>query len=140
MATVSQRLRAIGLRQAFGLMLVAVFGLGSLGAFLPVEWPPLLKDVVVGYLLAVPAVRFALVLVRVALAPGGTTSGEPDLYRVVPMTTGQARYRHHRLALFIGYLAFGWISVGLMAPLGFSPEARAAASYLLALGFACHLL
>ncbi|MGF9764346.1 hypothetical protein AAII07_55520 [Microvirga sp. 0TCS3.31] len=134
MATVPQRLRAIGLRLAFGLMLVAVFGLGSLGAFLPVEWPPLLKEVVVGYLLAVLVVRFALVVVQVALAPDEATLGEPDRYRVVPMTTGQARYWHRRLALFIGYFAFGWITVGLMAPLGFSPEVRAAASYLLAVG------
>ncbi|WP_150117752.1 hypothetical protein [Microvirga vignae] len=112
---------------------MAILGLGSVGAFLPIEWPPLLNELVLGYLLAVLVVRFALILVRVALAPGGVELEEPERYRVVSMTAARTRYWHRRLALFIGYFAFGWFTIGLLSPLGFSPETRVAAAYLLAL-------
>ncbi len=68
--TVSERMRAIGLRLAFGLCEVAIFGLGSIGAFLAFDWPPLLRQVVLAYLVAAVVLRLALVLGRFLLAPG----------------------------------------------------------------------
>ncbi len=38
-----ERLRAVGLRTAYGLGLLLAFALGSVGAFLLFDWPPLLK-------------------------------------------------------------------------------------------------
>ena len=67
MATGADRLRMIAMRLGFGLMLVAVFGLGSIGAFLVFDWPPLLRQVVIAYLAAVVLFRLALVVGRVML-------------------------------------------------------------------------
>ena len=132
--TVAERLQLIGLRLAFGLALVATFGVGSIGAFLVFEWPPLLRTVVLAYLLAVLLIRLALVLGRVVLVPGGQGLEDPERYRVVPMDTASARFWHRRIALFIGYYAVGRATIGLLVPLGFSPEVRVAAAYTLGLG------
>ena len=51
-ATANERLRMIGMRLAFGLAHVAIFALGSLGAFLVFDWPPLLRRIVLAYLIA----------------------------------------------------------------------------------------
>ena len=130
----AERLQLIGLRLAFGLALVATFGVGSIGAFLVFEWPPLLRTVVLAYLLAVLLIRLALVLGRVVLVPGGQGFEDPERYRVVPMDTASARFWHRRIALFIGYYAVGRATIGLLVPLGFSPEVRVAAAYTLGLG------
>jgi small-conductance mechanosensitive channel len=134
MATVPQRLRMIGLRLAFGLALVAIFAIGSIGAFLPFEWPPLLREIVLTYLLAVLIVRLVNIVGRVILVPGGRDLDDPERYRVIPMETADARYWHRRIVLFVGYLAFGWATVSLLEPLGFPPPMRSAAAYLLGLG------
>ena len=57
--TPSERMRAIGLRLAFGVSEVAIFGLGSIGAFLAFDWPPLLRQVVLAYLVAAVVLRLA---------------------------------------------------------------------------------
>ena len=59
METVPERMRAIGLRLAFGLSEVVIFGLGSIGAFLAFDWPPLLRQVVLAYLVAAVVLRLA---------------------------------------------------------------------------------
>ena len=75
LTTVGDRLRAVAMRLAFGTGLVVAFALGSVGAFLPFHWPPLLREIVLGYLLAFLVLRLALVIGRFLLAPGaGATS------------------------------------------------------------------
>ena len=44
--TIPERLRGVTIRFALGLGQVIPFALGSVGAFLPCEWPPLLRNVV----------------------------------------------------------------------------------------------
>ena len=134
MGTVPQRLRAIGLRLGFGLALVAIFALGSVGAFLAFEWPPMLKDILLTYLVAILILRLTLILGRVVLVPGGRGLDNPAKYRVIPMNSASARYWYLRIGLFVGYFAFGRATVSLLGPLGFSPEVRLAAAYLLGLG------
>jgi hypothetical protein len=67
---VGDRLRAVAMRLAFGAGLVAAFALGSVGAFLAFDWPPLLREIVLGYLLAFLALRLALVVGGFLLSPG----------------------------------------------------------------------
>jgi small-conductance mechanosensitive channel len=134
MTTLVDRLRLVGMRFGFGLILVTIFGLGSIGAFLIFDWPPLLRQVVLAYLVAVLIVRLTLVVGRVVLAPGRPGLDPPDRYRLIPMDIRHARFWQRRLAWFVGYFAVGWATVGLMGVLGFPPPLRAAAAYLLGLG------
>ncbi len=129
--TVGDRLRALAMRLAFGAGLVAAFALGSVGAFLPFEWPPLLREIVLGYLLAFLALRLALVIGRLLLSPGGT---DVERFRIVPMSTEAARFWQRRLGVLVGWFAFGWVTVALLSILGFSLDARHLVAYLLGLG------
>jgi small-conductance mechanosensitive channel len=125
--TVGQRLRAVAIRLGFGLGLVATFAVGSVGAFLVFDWPPLLREIVLGYLLAFLITRLVLVLGRFLLAPGG------ERFRIVPMSTPAAWFWYRRIALFVGWLAFGWVTVGLLATLGVAPPVRQIVAYTLGL-------
>ena len=73
--TVRERVRAIGMRAAYGLGVLLAFAVGSIGAFLLFEWPPLLKQIVIAYLLVFLIVRLVLVLGRILLAPAPSASG-----------------------------------------------------------------
>ena len=134
METLSERMRAIGLRLAFGLSEVAIFGLGSIGAFLAFDWPPLLRQVVLAYLVAAVVLRLALVLGRFLLAPDVGGPQDAERFRVVPLSADAARFWFRRLALFVGWFAFGRATLDVLSALGFSPEARELVAYTLGLG------
>ncbi|WP_157934162.1 hypothetical protein [Microvirga ossetica] len=122
METVSERMRAIGLRLAFGLSEVVIFGLGSIGAFLAFDWPPLLRQVVLAYLIAAVVLRLVLVLGRFLLAPDGGGPQDADRFRVVPLSAGAARFWFRRLALFVGWFAFGRATLDVLSALGSHPR------------------
>jgi moderate conductance mechanosensitive channel len=128
LATVGERLRAVAVRLAYGTGSVIAFAIGSVGAFLAFDWPPLLREIVLGYLLALLTVRLTLVAGRFLLAPSG------ERFRILPIATPTAWFWYRRLGLLIGWLAFGWVTVGLLATLGMSTEARRLVAYLLGLG------
>jgi small-conductance mechanosensitive channel len=126
--TVGERLRAVAVRLAYGTGTVAVFAIGSVGAFLVLSWPLLLHEIVLGYLFAFLIVRLTLVLGRFLFAPSD------ERFRIVPMSTAAAWFWVRRLALFMGWLAFGWITVSLLVTLGMAVGARQLVAYTLGLG------
>src|SRR4051794_9588663 len=127
----SHRLRATAVHLGFELTALAVFALGSVGAFLPLDWPPLLKQIVLAYLIAALAWRLALVVSRVLLEPG---KREFAGHRLVPMPDEAASFWHRRVVLFAGWFAFGWATIEALLALGFSPEARSLVAFTLGLG------
>ncbi|MFL4989734.1 MAG: mechanosensitive ion channel family protein [Microvirga sp.] len=132
--TPSARLRAIGLLLAFGISEVAIFGLGSIGAFLAFDWPPLLRQVVLACLVAAVILRLTLVLGRFLLAPDVGGPQDAERFCVVPLPADAARFWYRRLALFVGWFAFGRAMLDVLSALGFSPEARELVAYTLGLG------
>lgn len=128
LATVGERLRAVAIRLAYGMGMIATFAIGSVGAFLALDWPPLLREIVLGYLLAFLVLRLTLVTSRFLLAP------ERERFRILPMSTEVARFWHLRLGLLVGWLTFGWVTVGLVHTLGVSMPARQIVAYTLGLG------
>jgi len=62
------------------------------GAFLVFAWPPLLREIVLGYLFAFLIVRLMLLLSRFPFAPA------VECFRVVPMSTEAAWFLARRLA------------------------------------------
>lgn len=125
--TVGDRLRAAGIRMCFGLGLVIVFAVGTVGAFLAFTWPPLLREIVLGYLTAFLVLRITLVFGRFILAPGG------ERFRLVPMNTAAAWFWYRRICLAVGWLAIGWVTVGLLGTLGLSFSSRVLIAYVLGL-------
>jgi moderate conductance mechanosensitive channel len=121
-------------RFAFGLTSVAVFALGSIGAFLAFEWPPLLKQIVLAYLVAALAWRVALLFGRLLLEPRFADDEEAPRYRLVPMPDEAAAFWHMRLGLFAGWFAFGWATCEVLVTLGFSKDAQSLVAFTLGLG------
>ncbi len=128
MTTVNDRLRLVAARFAFALGSVVAFVLGSFGPFLARSWPPLLGEMLFGYLVAFLATRIAVVLGHFLLAP------DAERFRIAPMGDPAACFWSRRFTVFVGWFAFGWVTIGLLSTLGFSPEGRELAAYLLGLG------
>src|SRR4051794_34146042 len=131
--TVAHRLRATAVRFGFGLAAVAVFEAGSIGAFLALDWPPVLRAIVLAYLIAALASRVALLVSRLLLEPR-ISADDAARYRLVPMPEEAAAFWHLRIGAFTGWLAFGWASCDALAALGFSDDALSLVAFTLGLG------
>src|SRR5215813_9224029 len=125
--TVKERLHIVVLRFAFAVGLVVAFALGSIGPFLALDWPPLLREGLLGLLVAFLVVRIANVVGRFLLAPYN------ERFRVIPMDTEAARFWRRRFVWFVGWFAFGWVIVGFGVHLGYTLEARQLVAYALGL-------
>ena len=127
-ASVGERLASIGLRFAMDLGGVAAFTLGSAAMFLAFDWPVRTRQAVMGVLVAFILVRLALVVSRALLSPRDAR------LRILPASDAQADYRHRRIVLFAGWLAFGWVLVRWLAGLGMNLPSVQIVAYLLGLG------
>ena len=107
---VKDRLYLVALRFAFGVGLVAAFALGGICPFLVFDWPPLLRQMLFGLLIAFLVVRIANAVSHFLLAP------HHERFRVIPMDTTEARFWHRRLVMFVGWFAFSWVIVGFGVP------------------------
>jgi len=125
--TVGDRLRVVALRFAFAVGLVAAFALGSIGPFLALDWPPLLREALFGLLMAFLVVRIARVVGHFLLAP------HHERFRIIPMDTAAAHFWLRRVVWFVGWFAFGWVIVGFGVTLGYTLEARQLVAYALGL-------
>src|SRR5262249_18855551 len=134
LSTVGERLRAVLARFAWSLGQLAAFTLGSVGAFLAFDWPPLLREIVLSYILAFLALRSALVIGQFFLAPVGGDPEDVARFRITPMGTSAARYWYRRIAWLVSWFAFGYVTIGLLNTLGFQPDARRLVAYVLGLG------
>jgi small-conductance mechanosensitive channel len=121
--SVADRLRAVMIRLAYGLGFLGSFALGSVGAFLAFHWPPLVRDILLGYLVAFLALRLAMVLSRFFLAPGG------ERFRIVPMATPEAWFWHRRITVLVGWFAFCLVTLDMLRILGITPPVARLLAY-----------
>ena len=63
------RVRSLGARLVYGTIMTAVFMFGTAGVFLAFSWPPLLREIVLGYLSVAIVTWAALTVTRVLLVP-----------------------------------------------------------------------
>ncbi|MBX4900793.1 mechanosensitive ion channel family protein [Rhizobium bangladeshense] len=128
--TISGRVVALAARFLWAGCYVLSFGLGSIGFFLLFQWPPVIREIVVGYLLATVIFRLGSALFEVFLTPRAEEEGG---FRVVPLARDAACHWAKRLAYLVGWYAFGWVTIRLLDTLGFSLPARQLAAYCLGL-------
>jgi hypothetical protein len=126
--------RLIGMLVEVGSLLV--FVIASAGLFLAFEWPPLLRQIVLTYLLAFVVFRvltkLGQLLLVVAARPDPASDG--PIQDLTSPTDVETNFWTRRLRLFIGYLLFGWATVSLMPLLEFSPDVTRLVAYLVGLG------
>ena len=132
-STVHERTLAVGTRLLWAACYLASFAIGSIGFFLLFEWPPLIREIVVGYLLAIVVFRLASALVTVLLAPPGSTDPTLHIHRVIPVSDAAAAHWAKRAVYLIGWYAFGWVTIRLLGTMGFSIPARQLVAYSLGL-------
>jgi small-conductance mechanosensitive channel len=132
LATVRDRLTAMAARLVYGAGSVAMFALGSIGAFLVFAWPPLLRPILLGYLLAVLGFRLARVVLEFLFSPPELTGfGAATRFRVLPVSDPNASFWVKRLSYVVGWFAFGWVTVLLLSMLGFALPSRQLIAYAL---------
>jgi small-conductance mechanosensitive channel len=120
-----ERLRAMGLEFARELGAVAAFALGSAAVFLAFDWPPRTRQAVLMFLAAFVLFRVVLVVSRALLAPGD------ERLRILPVA--DAHFMYGRIALFAGWLAFGWVVTSWLGLLGMDLPSRQLVAYALGL-------
>ena len=125
--TVGDRLRAMMSRLAFAIGWSLSFAIGSVGAFLCFSWPPLLREIVLGYLVAFLCAWLARIVAGFLLAPGG---GRAARFRIIPMTDPAAKFWQRRIIIAVAVLAFSWVTLSLLRTLGVSPAGLKMLSYI----------
>jgi len=126
--TVNDRLYAVVARLAMAVGRLVAFALGSIGAFLALDWSPLLREIVSGYLIAILAIRAVMIVARLMLSPAA------ERFRIIPSSEAAARFWFIRMTAFVGWFAFGYVWLELTQTLGFSLEGRQLLAYALGLG------
>ena len=122
------RARAAASHLLLGLARVLCFAVGSIGGFVLFTWPHDLRQVVLGYLTAILAVRLIAALARFVFAPDA-----PRL-RILPMADPTARLWQSRLVAFVACYALGYVTVYLLHGLGMSLPGAQLLAYLIGLG------
>ena len=114
---------------------VAAFAAGSFGSFLLFQWPDLLRTVVVTLLMAALALMIARSLLAILFEPWSAQvpSDRAD-FRLLPMSKEAARHFRSRLALAIGWFAFGSAFVQILRTLEVDASVVHLIAYALGLG------
>src|SRR5271169_3109553 len=128
METVKDRLRVIAARFALALGAIAAFVLGSLGPFLALDWDPVRREMVLGFLIVFVVIWAAVGTGDLLFAPND------ERLRIIPTDTVAARFWCRRLTAFAGWLALVWVIIQECDALGFSSEGVELVGYTLGLG------
>lgn len=123
--------RLIGMLAEVGALLV--FVVASAGLFLAFEWPPLLRQIVLTYLLAFVVFRVLTKLGQLLLVAAGHPDHAGPHDPTLPAER-ETNFWTRRLRFFAGYFLFGWATVSLMPLLEFSSDVKRLMAYLLGLG------
>ena len=115
---------------------LVVFFLVSAGIFLSFEWPALLREIILRYLVAFIAVRAVIAIARLLLSPSGvaTPEGETAPLRLIPASDIEADFWYRRVAVFTGYFMAGWATVSLLPAVGFPADDARLIAYLIGIG------
>jgi small-conductance mechanosensitive channel len=128
METVKDRLRVIAARFALAVGEIAAFVLGSLGPFLALDWDPVRREVILGFLIVFVVIWAAVGTGDLLFAPND------ERFQIIPTDTVAARFWCRRLTAFAGWLTLVWVIIQECDALGFSSEGVELVGYTLGLG------
>jgi small-conductance mechanosensitive channel len=128
METVKDRLRVIAARFALAFGVIAAFVLGSFGALFALDWDPVRRGIVSGFLIVFVAGWVAVTAGELLLAP------DDERFRIIPMDRAAARFWCRRLTVLAAWFAFVWVTIQECDSLGFTFEGFQLVGYTLGLG------
>jgi small-conductance mechanosensitive channel len=133
--TTRGRLLAMTARLGLRLGSVAAFALGAGAGFLLFRWPPVFRELLVEYLVAIVMLRITIVLIdSVTYSGGEAETSEASNLRILPLDDRQAGFWSSRLAALAAWFAIGYATVDLLDFLGLPPPHRRLIAYALGLG------
>jgi hypothetical protein len=121
------RVKAAGFRLAAAVAQLLAFAVGSFLVFAVIGLPPLAREVLAGYLFVFVLARGALLLCRFLTAP------DDEPLRLISISGEAALHWSRRIAIMVGWFAFGWVTAALLARLGFNSPGRQLVAYALGL-------
>jgi small-conductance mechanosensitive channel len=130
----AERVGAVGVKLMMSLIALAIFALASVGPFLLIEWPPLLKDLALHLLMAIILTRLALLLLRAVFASARQNAREENDADTGAAAAAAAKFWYRYTAAFFCYFICGSVIVRMLPSLGFSADVRQLAGYVLAAG------
>jgi small-conductance mechanosensitive channel len=125
-STPHDRVKGLGLRLLFAAIMIGSFVVGSAGVFIIFDWPPLLREIVLGYLTAAIVTRGVMMLARALLIPPQLKLTEAEKFRALPMTDARAGHWYVWLAINVGWFMVASITLSLLGTLGFDQQSRMA--------------
>src|SRR5262245_33934877 len=121
--TPQDRVKALGARTIYAAILIVAFIVGSAGVFLAFDWPPLLREIVLGYLSVAIVTRVALMLGRLVLLPPHLKMAQAAQARLLPMSDERAAHWYRYIGWNVFWFSFIGVTLGLLAKLGFKVTA-----------------
>ncbi|MEI2300549.1 mechanosensitive ion channel family protein [Ensifer sp. MJa1] len=116
------RLGQFGGRLIVGMLMITAFTVGSAGAFLLFEWPPLLREIALAYLTAAIATWAARIIVRVALLPSFMRVTRAREARAFDVADAHADHWYRWIGIFVTVLAVSLASISLRLRFGLTRE------------------
>ena len=92
--------------------------------FLAFSWPPLLREIVLGYLSVAIVTWAAMIVTRVLLVPPSLGVPQAAEIRVFPMSDARAQHWHRWIAINVFWLVFVVVTFALMGTFGFDTTGR----------------
>ena len=108
--------------------MTVAFIVGTAGVFLAFNWPPLLREIVLGYLMVAIVTWAAMMVTRVLLVPPSLGVPQAREIRVFPMSDARAQHWHRWFAINVFWLVFVVVTFALMGTFGFDTVGRFALS------------
>ena len=125
--TVQQRLSVVGLRFSYNVLWLLSFVLGSLGALLMFQWPPLLKTILSALFIIISVYLLWGVMAQFLLAP------HSKRLRVFPVDDAVARHWKRWSAILLGWFFGGWVAMQVLRDFDVDQPVRAPIAYALGL-------
>ena len=125
--TVRQRLTVVGLRFAYNMLWLLSFALGSLGALLLFNWPPMLKTILSAVFIIIIVALLWGVMARFLLSPHNRR------LRVFPVDDVAARHWTRWSAILLSWFFGGWAVLQVLRDFDVDQPVRAPIAYALGL-------
>lgn len=126
--TPQNRVRNLGARLVYAAILIATFIAGTAGVFLVFDWPPLLRQIVLGYLSVAIVTWAAITVTRAFLLPPSLGIPQSDEARVFPMSDARAEHWLRWTGINVFWLIFVLVTFSLLGMFGFDRMGRFALS------------
>jgi moderate conductance mechanosensitive channel len=122
------RARMLGARLVYATIMTFTFIVGTAGVFLAFEWPPLLREIVLGYLMVAIVTWAAMMVTRVLLVPPSLGVPHSREIRVFPISDERAQHWHRWFGINVFWFMFVIVTFALMGTFGFDTAGRIALS------------